>query len=381
MRTLVTAAAVLVLLSGAGVAASAKAQAAPAPGNACTAEDLGKRFHWIETAEVTPTITHYTAVNVTEGTTGLREYELTQQTVLTTDVNRSVEIGPFGEGILKLVGLKVGFSVRTTKATTSIERLKIVWNFNLPGYYGLYKGTRQVQGTHVSLNCSAVSRPGEPERTEWVRRPGGTFTTFSFIEEGSISCGDTVPAGTLRALAKAQLGCEPGGKRPQARKAQAEPDVSVQGVPSGFVCDPGYYSLRTGNGDAMTGNTKDVAIQAWNGSEAQQWRVCRNSSTAAFPEHVFMSKTLGRCLEVRDRKVNDGAILSLDSCANGTDYRHHRFYVYKDVAPSTAVGVQAVHSMSMIAPANGELVPGVRLAQYAAGQDNGSGTFQLVKLP
>jgi hypothetical protein len=389
-RRLMITALTATLLGGGAVAAGAapaKIQATPAPGTACTADDLGKRFHWIETAEVTPTITHYTAVNVTEGTTGQREYELTQQTVVTTEVNRSAEIGTGAEALLKLVSIKVNFSVKTTKATTATERLKIVWNFNLPGYYGLYKGTRRIEGTHVSLNCAAVSRPGEPERTEWVRRPGGTFTTFSFIEEGSISCNDTVPVGTLRALAKAQLGCEPGTKpkpKPKtdqvAQVASPASDVGVQGLPTGFVCEPGYYRIMTKSGNALTGQTRDVRFEPWTVHNAQHWRVCHSSAPAEFPEYAFVTKQRGLCLQLHDSRLDDGAILNLYSCKGGAENKNFRFYVYKDVASSTAIGIQNQHSMSMVAPMNGDLSAGVSVGQYEAGQDNGSGTFNLLKI-
>ncbi|MET0236952.1 MAG: hypothetical protein ABW224_20050 [Kibdelosporangium sp.] len=383
MRRLVTATVAAMMFSAGAVAASANVQATPAPGDACTSADLGKRFHWIDTAEITPTLTHYTAVNVTEGTTGVREYELTQQTVVTTEVNKSAEIGTGAEALLKLVSIKVGFSTKTTKATTAIERLKIVWNFNQPGYYGLYKGTRVVQGTHVSLNCSAVSRAGQPARTEWVRRPGGTYTTFSFIEEGSISCGETVPPGTLRALARAQLGCEGAKPKPQIAPAGtgAEPDAGVQGLPAGFVCEPGYYRIRTGDQDALSGSSGEVMLLPWTNGTHQHWRVCHSPLTAEFPEYAFLARKTDRCLEVPNRQVTDGVVLRVDGCKSGANDKHHRFYVYKDVTPSNAIGIQNMHSMSMIAPVNGEPGEEVRLAQYAAGQDNGSGTFQLEKLP
>ncbi|WP_037260218.1 RICIN domain-containing protein [Kibdelosporangium aridum] len=384
MRKLLTATIAVMLFSSGAIAASAEVQAAPAPGDACSAADLGKRYHWIETAEITPTITHYTAVNVTEGTTGLREYELTQQTVVTTEVNKSTEIGTGAEALLKLVSIKVGFSTKTTKATTSIERLKIVWNFNQPGYYGLYKGTRVIQGTHVSLNCSAVSRAGQPARTEWVRRPGGTYTTFSFIEEGSISCDDAVPPGTLRALARAQLGCE--GAKPKPQPAQIgggtdDSDAGVQALPPGFVCEPGYYRISTGNQDALSGSERDVMLLPWTNGTHQHWRVCHSPLTAEFPEYAFLARKSNRCLEVPSRNLADGAALKVHKCAGGANDKHHRFYVYKDVAPSNAVGIQNMHSMSMIAPLNGQPGSEVPLAQYASGQENGSGTFQLEKLP
>ncbi|SMD19094.1 RICIN domain-containing protein [Kibdelosporangium aridum] len=383
MRRLVTTAIAAMTFSGLAVAGSTSAQAAPVPGAACTSADLGKRHHWVETAEITPTITHYTAVNVTEGTTGLREYELTQQTVVTTEVNKSAEIGTGAEALLKLVSIKVGFSTKTSKATTAIERLKIVWNFNQPGYYGLYKGTRVVQGTHVSLNCSAVSRAGEPARTEWVRRPGGTYTTFSFIEEGSISCDDAVPPNTLRALARAQLGCE--GAKPKPQPAQigggTDSDVGVQGLPAGFVCEPGYYRISTGNQDALSGSAEAVMLLPWTNGTHQHWRVCHSPLTAEFPEYAFLARKTNRCLEVPSRQVADGVALKVDGCKGSVNDKHHRFYVYKDVAPSNAVGIQNMHSMSMIAPLNGEPGPEVPLAQYASGQENGSGTFQLEKLP
>ncbi|MFB4284636.1 hypothetical protein ACBJ59_55860 [Nonomuraea sp. MTCD27] len=56
---------------------------------------------------------------------------------------------------------------------------------------------------------------------KWVERPGGTYTTYTVMEEGAIRCEDAVPPNSLMRLAQIQLGCDGVAARERAER-QAE---------------------------------------------------------------------------------------------------------------------------------------------------------------
>lgn len=187
-------------LLGTGLAASpARADEYP-PSGPCTE---GATFVAINSAEVSPKLVAFQSYNVAAGTTGSHNYTLSRVSTVSTSINANTEITASAGAIFLKVSVKVGFSVQVTKSTTDSESTSMTWNFNAPGYYGMYKGTRQVAGTFATYLCgrSIGSPPG------WMLRQSGTYTTFANVEEGTITCGDSVPPGSLRELARRQLGC------------------------------------------------------------------------------------------------------------------------------------------------------------------------------
>jgi hypothetical protein len=192
-----------VALSGVFLASPARADDEPVSGTPCTP---GSSFFYVQAAEVNPVLTHFYSFNVTDGTTGERTYTLSRVNSVTTTIGTSTEISVSGEALFAKVAVKVGFSVQTTTSTTDTESTTMKWNFTKPGYYGMYKGTRAVSGTFRQWYCARSF--GSPTLGVWTNRAGTQpYTTFANVEEGTIRCGDQVPAGTLREKARLQLGC------------------------------------------------------------------------------------------------------------------------------------------------------------------------------
>lgn len=204
-RALSAAATTCAVAAAATVLAVSPAQADP-PGR-CGAGDRDVQMT-VESAEVNPVLTHLMTLNIADGTTGQRTYTLTRVNSVSTTFNASVEINAEAGKLFAKVGMKVGFSVQTTKSSTDTETNTMTWNFTKPGYYGLYKGTRQVTGTFQKWICRRVFDQSGATWLQWTKTgPIGTFTTFANMEEGTVNCPDVYPAGTLRALAQRSLAC------------------------------------------------------------------------------------------------------------------------------------------------------------------------------
>ncbi|MFJ9950519.1 hypothetical protein [Kitasatospora sp. NPDC091207] len=196
--------AALLAVTGLGLGA-APAQADPPPNPVCNPD---RDFVWedIVTARVEPTVTDFIAVAITPGTTGQYTRTLTEINSVSTTVNSSVEVTAEFKALFAKVSAKVGFSVSDTKSTTRSTSVTDTVNFNSPGYYGMYRGTRKVTGEWVRYLC-ARSGPGTGY---WINtNPGGagTYTTFDIPEQGTVSCGWPEPAGTVRASARLRLFC------------------------------------------------------------------------------------------------------------------------------------------------------------------------------
>ncbi|MBP2323386.1 hypothetical protein JOF56_003771 [Kibdelosporangium banguiense] len=198
-----------------GVAAAAAAALAipagsaaadPPPGRNCN-PNIESEWYDIISAQTMPTVTHFRGITIAPGTTGSRTETLTQVDTVTTSVNQSTEFSAvIGTSLFANVSVKVGFSVQRTKSTTDTVQTAITWNFNQPGQYGLYKGTRRVMGEWSRYICG---RTGNSTGV-WVNiTPGGrgSFVTFADIEEGTASCAQTEPQGTLREAARRRIGC------------------------------------------------------------------------------------------------------------------------------------------------------------------------------
>ncbi|MEU1021037.1 hypothetical protein ABZ366_02805, partial [Streptomyces sp. NPDC005904] len=212
--TAVTATAAAIAVTAMSLTAS-PAAAAPTgttalqPGDSCTAADLGTRHPYIKTTEVSPTITHFKGWYVTEGTTGNQTVTTSTQTTISVSVglNGNAE-GGFAVETLGKVGASLGLSVKVDSSSTSTVSNAVTWNFSKPGYYGVYKGTKKVTGTYGSLNCNRVQQGDGSWALKWFEGTGGgSFTTFTTLEEGAVRCQDSVPAGSIMAKAQGLLDC------------------------------------------------------------------------------------------------------------------------------------------------------------------------------
>ncbi|CAN3977943.1 hypothetical protein [Kitasatospora purpeofusca] len=196
--------AALVAVAGLGLGA-VPAHADPVPPTSNC--DPTRDFYWDEIASVRvePTVTDFLAVAIAPGTTGSYTKTLSEVTSVSTTINSSVEVGIEFKAIFAKVSTKVGFSVSDTKATTRTTTVTDTVNFNSPGYYGLYRGTRKVTGQWVRYVCARAGTGGL-----WINTSPngpGTFTTFDVPEQGTVACSFPEPAGTLRAAARARLVC------------------------------------------------------------------------------------------------------------------------------------------------------------------------------
>ncbi|WP_190024734.1 hypothetical protein [Streptomyces hiroshimensis] len=227
------------------MAGSAAAATGPKAGDFCTSADLGKRRPVVKTAFVEPTITHFKGYYITAGSTGSQTVTVKNETTITVEVGLDVKLSAeFGSELLGKVGASVGLSVKTTASATSSETQTITWDFRNPGHYGLYQGTRKITGEYASLNCNRVVQSSGTVSTQWVERPGSTYTTFSTIEEGAVRCEDTVPADSIMRKAQEHLGCKIAPSDKSARKA-LKPAVTPSKfgpldpgtLPPGFTCD------------------------------------------------------------------------------------------------------------------------------------------------
>ncbi|GAA2921745.1 hypothetical protein GCM10020221_17410 [Streptomyces thioluteus] len=375
----------------------------PKLGDACTSVDLGKRYPYIKTAQVVPTITHFKGWYVTEGSSGSQTIETSTQTVVTVQVGLSVNIqGNFNVGVLGQVGASLGLNVQISSSHTSSESKSITWDFRRPGYYGLYEGTRKVTGQYGSLNCNRVDQGNGTFATKWIAGPeSGSFTTYTTLEEGAVRCEDTVPANSIMKRAQDLLGCgtaaaRAGAHAPTAKKA-ATPEKAAKAahtaksrpggwppnpaVPPGFTCDQGYYKVATPERSlfwtpqaAWVGDGVLLNPASWFGYD-DQWQVCRGPETGGIAEHILVNRSGNKCLGVAESTASqEGAPLQQADCK--TDDLQ-RFYVYRDVPGSDRIGLQNKFTGFMVGHernAEGQL-----LRQYSMGKPDGTGTYALVK--
>lgn len=378
-----------------GTAAAGPALAAdPKAGEPCTAADLGKRYPLIKSATVTPTITHFKTFFVTAGTTGSQTITLENSTVITVEVGTTTEIrAQFNITTLGNVSAFVNRSVKTITASTDKEVQQMTWNFLAPGYYGLFKGTRKVTGQYAGINCSRVDKGGGQYATEWIERPGGTYTTYSVMEEGAIRCEDAVPPNSLMRLAQIQLGCDGAAAKEKAEKQarqQADEPLTVESasgtvvapfaVPPGFACEAGYY--RIGTPDRLLNwwnqdGTEEIRLQAWSSSTRAQWSLCQGPVSNGMPEHVLITRYSGKCLALHPGETAaEGGRLLEESCRTVDD--RQRFYIYRDVPGSDKVGLQ-IKSTGFMA-GQSVLANNQVLRQYSMGMADGTGTYLLEKV-
>lgn len=225
----------------------------PQAGDACTVADLGQRWPVIDTASIEPVITHFRSFFVIAGSTGEQQVRMEVQNVIEVMVNneRSIKVGFNMQSLVNVEAFARQFVQKTTRST-NIEAETIIWRFNEPGHYGVYKGTRTVTGRYSGINCHRVAKPDGTAQFEWVARPGGPYTTFSHEEMGAVRCVDEVPVNSLMRKAQEQLGCfstpAPRSTRPAPDSQPTSGGTVAAGPPPGFTCDPVRYRLGLANG-------------------------------------------------------------------------------------------------------------------------------------
>ncbi|MFI6583331.1 hypothetical protein [Embleya sp. NPDC050493] len=185
---------------------TAHADTPPRPPATSSCNPTVDSVYYDVTTRVTPVITDFLPVYIAEGTTGQRTETLTQVDSVATTVDNSEEFSASVGPVFAKVAFKVGFSVSNTKSSTRTNAITNTWNFNKTGYYGLYRGTRRVDGRFVKYICAQTG----PTTGIWINaiRGGiGTYTTFETPEIGTVvkNC-IPEPVNTVRRAAQDRLG-------------------------------------------------------------------------------------------------------------------------------------------------------------------------------
>ncbi|WP_228975649.1 hypothetical protein [Streptomyces sp. DH12] len=379
----------------------------PKLGDSCTSADLGKRYPYIKSTQVVPTITHFKGWYVTEGSTGSQTIETSTQTVVTVQVGLSADIqGSFQVELLGQVGGTLGLNVQVSSSTTSSESKSISWDFRRPGYYALYEGTRKVTGQYGSLNCNRVGTGDGTYATKWVDGPeSGGYTTYTTLEEGAVRCEDTVPAGSIMRKAQDLLDCgspaaaakHPAGPVPSAKADQARHDAATAAKAAraaqrvktpqaakpapraALNCQPAVYRIDVPgkplnwSAPALANDGVRLRQSNWTSAHLDNWRLCDVTEKNGVIEASLWNWGSGRCATIpADIANQERAYLTTAAC--GEDDLQ-RFYIYRDVPGSPKVGVQNKYTGSMMGHdryADGELI-----RQYSSGRQDGTGTYHL----
>ncbi|MFC5057352.1 hypothetical protein [Saccharothrix xinjiangensis] len=367
---------------------------APLPGDTCTAADLGVRHPYVKTTEVSPTITHFKGWYVTQGTTGSHTVTTSTETVISVVVTGTATVeGSFGVDALQKVGAKLGLEVKVTYTSTSSESNAVVWNFSQPAYYGVYKGTKKVTGTYGSLNCNRAQQGDGSWALKWIEGPGGgSFTTYTTLEEGAVRCEDTVPANSIMAKAKSLLDCgspaghaaAPTAKHTQDRPVQhPAPTVGAtsagDGVRAALSCGTGVYKIDVPgqplNWSAPLLPNDGIRLRKSTvfSAHLDNWRLCNVTENNGVLEASLWNWGNGGCATIPANSANqERAHLTTATCVEDD---LQRFYIYRDVPGSSKIGVQNKYTGSMMGYdryADGELI-----RQYSSGRQDGTGTYTL----
>ncbi|WDG33634.1 hypothetical protein N7925_22885 [Streptomyces sp. CA-278952] len=433
----VTAPAVAVAVAAMGLAASPAAAspaaavptatAAPQLGGACTAADLGTRHPYIKNTEVSPTITHFKGWYVTEGTTGNHTVVTSTETVITVSVGLTGGVeGSFAVATLEAAKASLGLEVKVGYASTSSESNTVVWSFNQPGYYGVYKGTKKVTGTYGSLNCNRSQQSDGSWALKWAEGPGGgSFTTYTTLEEGAVRCQDTVPAGSIMAKAQGLLDCgspaakaehPAGAVAPTAKQEQeqdrkqgqeqdekqgqeqdkeqdrlaqppartsgtsaAQPGATGRGARAALDCQTQVYKIAV-PGKPLSWGAPLLADDGVRlrpstifSAHLDHWRLCNVTESNGVIEATLWNWGNGGCATIAaPDAATDRAVLRTAACAEDD---LQRFYVYRDVPGSSKIGVQNKYTGSMMG--HDRYADGEFIRQYSSGRQDGTGTYSL----
>ncbi|MFH7596420.1 hypothetical protein WDV06_15130 [Streptomyces racemochromogenes] len=373
-------------------------------GQACTAADLGKRHPIIKSTEVTPTITHFKGWYVTQGSTGYQNVTTSTQTTISVSVGLNGEIkGDFAVEALGTVGAMLGLNVQVNYSSTSSESTSVSWNFNDPGYYGVYKGTKKVTGTYGSLNCNRVQQSDGSWALKWIEGPdSGSYTTYTTLEEGAVRCEDKVPANSIMRKAQGLLDCEtppraghaPGPvasteattDRSAAAKSTAGKAATARtnapATRAALNCQPDVYRIHVPgkplNWSAPLLANDGIRLREsnWTSAHLDNWRLCNVTEHNGVIEASLWNWGNGGCATIPANIANqEQAYLTTATC--GEDDLQ-RFYIYRDVPGSSKIGLQNKYTGSMLGHdryADGELI-----RQYSSGRQDGTGTYDLVKV-
>ncbi|GAA2715323.1 MULTISPECIES: hypothetical protein [Streptomyces] len=379
----------------------------PKLGDACTSADLGTRHPFIKTTEVSPTITHFKGWYVTEGTTGSHSVSTNTQTSISVSVGLTGNVqGSFGTEALGMVGASLGLNVQVTYSSTSSVSDTVNWNFNQPGYYGVYKGTKKVTGTYGSLNCNRVQQGDGSWALKWIEgSDSGSYTTYTALEEGAVRCEDKVPANSIMAKAKVLLDCgspaatakHPAGPVPSAKADQAKHDAdnaakaakAAQGmkatraakpVPRAALnCQSGVYridvpgKILNWSAPLLANDGIRLRESTFFSAHLDNWRLCNVTERNGVIEASLWNWGNGGCATIPADIANlEQAYLTTATCAEDD---LQRFYVYRDVPGSSKIGLQNKYTGSMMGYdryADGELI-----RQFSSGRQDGTGTYAL----
>ncbi|MFE4860045.1 hypothetical protein [Streptomyces sp. NPDC056670] len=391
-----------------GVANPAARAGAIQVGQSCTSADLGKRHPFIKSTEVAPTITHFKGWYVTQGTTGSHSVSTNTQTSISVSVGLNGNIqGSFGTEALGMVGASLGLNVQVNYTSTSSVSDTVNWNFNQPGYYGVYKGTKKVTGTYGSLNCNRVLQGDGSWALRWIEgADAGSYTTYTALEEGAVRCEDKVPANSIMAKAQVLLDCgsptaaakHPAGEVPSAKADQAKRDAdraatatkAVQSMKAtraakpatraaALNCQPAVYRIdvpgKPLNWSAPLLANDGIRLRESNffSAHLDNWRLCNVTENNGVIEASLWNWGNGGCATIPADIANlEQAYLTTAAC--GEDDLQ-RFYIYRDVPGSSKVGLQNKYTGSMLGYdryADGELI-----RQYSSGRQDGTGTYTL----
>jgi len=377
----VTTVAASTLLVAAG---PAQAITTPVAGQPCGQDDLGRRAPKVASATADRVVTHFSAINVSSGSNTETEYTLEVTDQVITEIAKNVSVSTkFTLASIFEIGATVGFNVKDVNTHTELERTRILWRFTEPGYYGLYKGTNRARGALNSLQCHRVTQTNGTQQLQWVNHTGGQFTTFGFVEQGSVRCEETYPVGTLRYNAQRWLcgfAAVPAAPRPGPKPAaKAQPrEAGSLAIPPEYTCESQIYRLEARNGLTLTPMISTYILRTDTPTNPRyvpwsQWRLCHTA--AEYPETVFVNVGLGLCMGVAGGSLAEEAQIVALPC----DYTpNQRFVLHRDVAGSTKVGIQSVNSGSMLATLGGSLAVQAIIAQYSTGRDDYTGTFSLI---
>ncbi|WP_414170647.1 hypothetical protein ACMATS_03265 [Streptoverticillium reticulum] len=383
----------------------ATAAGQPKPGDACTSADLGTRHPFIKTTEVSPTITHFKGWYVTEGSTGYQNVTTSTQTTISVSVGLNGNVqGSFAVQTLGTVGASLGLNVQVNYSTTSSESTSVTWNFQRPGYYGVYKGTKKVTGTYGSLNCNRVQQGDGSWALKWTEGPGsGSFTTYTTLEEGAVRCQDKVPANSIMAKAQGLLDCgsaaakaehpagavAPTAKQTQDRLVQrpaptsgtsaAQPKATGRSARAALNCESGVYridvpgKILNWSAPLLANDGIRLRESTFFSAHLDNWRLCNVTENNGVLEASLWNWGNGGCATIpADIANQEQAYLTTANC--GEDDLQ-RFYIYRDVPGSSKVGLQNKYTGSMMGHdryADGELI-----RQYSSGRQDGTGTYTL----
>ncbi|MFH8472877.1 hypothetical protein [Streptomyces sp. NPDC018000] len=407
----VTATAAACAVTAMSLAASPAAAAptnttASQPGDTCTAADLGTRHPYIKTTEVSPTITHFKGWYVTEGTTGNQTISTSTQTTISVSVglNGNVE-GSFAVETLGKVGASLGLNVKVDYSSTSSESNSVTWNFNQPGYYGVYKGTKKVTGTYGSLNCNRVQQGDGSWALKWIEGPGsGSFTTYTTLEEGAVRCEDKVPAGSIMAKAQGLLDCgsaavkaehpagavAPTAKQERDRLVQRpaltsgtsaeQPKATGRSARAALDCQAGAYKIAV-PGKPLSWGAPVLADDGVRlrpstifSAHLDNWRLCNVTERNGVLEASLWNWGNGGCATIAEQNAaTERAVLMTVPCAEDD---LQRFYIYRDVPGSSKIGVQNKYTGSMMG--HDRYADGEFIRQYSSGRQDGTGTYSLI---